>query len=117
MNKPCYDIRAIIARNRYNPEGSGLPFVQIEYVQAEPQGQLVLSAEPHVVWTLERSEAAEMPWEEADRLATSIGFPSQVYTVSRQEDAEALADRMRPATPTKVSAQEAYEALEKRHLA
>ena len=114
MQTPPLLLRGIVARNRFNPEGSDLPSVQVEYVKDDLQGELSLSSVPVIEWTTDRDQARELPWEEADKLAAGIGFPAHVYTVSK-EDSRVQREPRRPRGY--VSPEETYSRYEKRGLA
>jgi hypothetical protein len=108
-------LRAIVARNRFNPPESGRPFVESEYVLDETQGELELSPVPEVKWTTDRTRAHEMPWPEADRLASQLGFPAQAYVIGAP--AERVAKPAASAACPHISPSEVFERLERQHLA
>lgn len=79
MIAPPLQIFGVVARNRYNAPGCGLPLVQAEWIERRPQAYLRLSAEPVVTWTTDREQAQTFPWEKAEEIASKVGgFPVTV---------------------------------------
>lgn len=113
----------VVARLRLGDPDAGQPLAQLEYVKRQDQGLLALSAEPELVWTLERAEAEVMPWDAAEALAEQLGRPAHAVTVSAEEPdcAQHREAQARPGREVsrslRVSPQDVYERNEREHLA